>query len=50
MKLGRRIKKEASQLINAKSLGVTPKSGSADTSESSIPQPDDSVKENVQKI
>lgn len=25
MKLGRRIKKEASQLINAKSLDVTPK-------------------------
>ena len=42
--------KEASQLINAKNLDVTPKSGSADASDNSILQPDDSIKENFQEI
>lgn len=38
-------KKEAPQLINANSLDVTPKSGSADASIKSITQPSDSVKQ-----
>ena len=37
-------RKEAPQLINANSLDVTPKSGSADASIKSISQPSDSVK------
>jgi len=39
-------KKEASQLINAKSPDATPKSGSANTSTGSIAQSEDSVKRN----